>query len=890
MTDKPADELQALGSDNSPEARQTGQQQQKGLTDDRRLDLENVVRTADGSYNSLYNPSLGKAGSPYSRSVQPTAWQPSALPAPQLIFDTLLSRENGGFKPHPNGISSVFFYLATIIIHDIFRTSRDDPGVSLTSSYLDLAPLYGANQDEQNTIRTFKNGKLKPDSFCEKRTHGFPPGVNCLLVFFNRYHNWVVERLAMINERNRFSQPSRTQDSDMRKRALENLDNDLFQTGRLIVCGLYVNIILHDYLRVILGLNQTASTWSLDPRMDTDTEKIPRGGGNQCSFEFNLLYRWHSAISQRDEKWMDAHLESLLRGPEDRMGAPDPHIFATFEQSVPSEPERRTFGGLTRGPDGRYSDSDLARIWVESIEDAAGAFGPNNIPRALRMIEVIGINHARALRVATLNDFRKYFGLLPYACFEHITSDPAVAQRLQALYGQPDMVELYPGLLSEDAKPLMIPGSGLCAPYTLSRAILSDARLQRESRYSFDRSRTLSPQIHVSNPLAVKEILRSDAFGGDSWRHQLTYLMGKPNHQMGPYGDAIDFEQRRARLEKTIFCPSLEKEFRNLFSQSSRCIYLEAEEIGGLPQTLQIDLVACFADAIPINFVGHLLPLPLKSHEDVDGAHTPRNLHSTLVSIFAVLFLRLDPVLLYNIRIGAQPIAASVGDSLETEISNVPALMLLHDNEDHQSESQGPEKKLKKLGYEFIRKLLVAGVSVCQVAWVDIIPALAAFVVNQSRMLCQVVDYYLGPGIEYWPLLQKLAASDDHEHDDMLLHYALEAIRLNGNYSVFKTSDLAFNAEVYPRPNDILVTRPLDSYHFVGYGPNQALASPLSRFVLVSMFRAVARLKNVRKAPGPQGEIKTVDDGDAAGLDRYMDVFWREFSPSPVNMKLHFDA
>ncbi|RBQ85803.1 hypothetical protein VDGD_20799 [Verticillium dahliae] len=148
----------------------------------------------------------------------------------------------------------------------------------------------------------------------------------------------------------------------------------------------------------------------------------------------------------------------------------------------------------------------------------------------------------------------------------------------------------------------------------------------------------------------------------------------------------------------------------------------------------------------------------------------------------------------------------------------------------------------------------------------------------------------------------------------MLLHYALEAIRLNGNYSVFKTvnrdsdvqghsqplkvgdklvirySDLAFNAEVYPRPNDILVTRPLDSYHFVGYGPNQALASPLSRFVLVSMFRAVARLKNVRKAPGPQGEIKTVDDGDAAGLDRYMDVFWREFSPSPVNMKLHFDA
>lgn len=38
-------------------------------------------------------------------------------------------------------------------------------------------------------------------------------------------------------------------------------DNDLFQTGRLVVCGLFINIILHDYLRIILGLNRTKSTW-----------------------------------------------------------------------------------------------------------------------------------------------------------------------------------------------------------------------------------------------------------------------------------------------------------------------------------------------------------------------------------------------------------------------------------------------------------------------------------------------------------------------------------------------------------------------------------------------------------------------------------------------------
>jgi hypothetical protein len=45
-----------------------------------------------------------------------------------------------------------------------------------------------------------------------------------------------------------------------------NYDNDLFQTARLINCGLYVNIILKDYVRTILSLNRTGTLWDLDPR------------------------------------------------------------------------------------------------------------------------------------------------------------------------------------------------------------------------------------------------------------------------------------------------------------------------------------------------------------------------------------------------------------------------------------------------------------------------------------------------------------------------------------------------------------------------------------------------------------------------------------------------
>jgi Animal haem peroxidase len=68
--------------------------------------------------------------------------------------------------------------------------------MNLTSSYLDLSPLYGRNEKEQTAMRTFKDGLLKPDCFSSKRILGFPPGVGVMLIMFNRFHNYVVTQLA----------------------------------------------------------------------------------------------------------------------------------------------------------------------------------------------------------------------------------------------------------------------------------------------------------------------------------------------------------------------------------------------------------------------------------------------------------------------------------------------------------------------------------------------------------------------------------------------------------------------------------------------------------------------------------------------------------------------
>jgi linoleate 10R-lipoxygenase len=342
----------------------------------------------------------------------------------------------------------------------------------------------------QDSVRTFKDGMLKPDTFADKRLIGMPPGVCVLLVMFNRFHNHVAEHLAAINEGGRFTKPSASQDASRDSTQWKKQDEDLFQTARLVTCGLYINITLVDYVRNIVNLNRTNSTWTLDPRkeMGIDAGTRPgaeRGTGNVVSAEFNLCYRWHSCISERDERWMQEFYGQVF-GKQTTTMKPRELVssFADFDKSIPEEPLERVFGGFRRESDGRFRDGDLVHCITAAIEDCAGAFGAKNVPKAMRPVEILGILQGRKWNVAGLNEFRKHFGLKPYKTFEDINSDPQVAGQLKHLYQHPDYVELYPGIVAEEAKEPMTPGVGIAPTYTISRVVLSDAVcLVRGDRY-----------------------------------------------------------------------------------------------------------------------------------------------------------------------------------------------------------------------------------------------------------------------------------------------------------------------------------------------------------------------------------------------------------------------
>ena len=356
-----------------------------------------------------------------------------------------------------------------------------DQTKSKTSSYLDLSPLYGSNQEMQNSVRTFKDGMLKADSYADKRLIAMPPGVSVMLIMFNRFHNQVAEKLAAINEAGRFTKPSEGLSGDDATAAWNKYDEDLFQTARLVTSGLYINIMLVDYVRNIVNLNRCDTTWTLDPRQEMGInagtkDGAERGTGNIVSAEFNLSYRWHSCISEKDERWIQELYGDILGDGYESMSTPElMRALGQFARTIPEDPAERTFGGFVRGEDGKFDDDDLVECITSAIEDPAGAFGARNVPRVMKPVEVLGILQGRRWNVAGLNEFRKQFGLKPYEKFEDINPDEDVAASLRALYQRPDNVELYPGLVAEEAKEPMVPGVGIAPTYTISRVVLSDA-------------------------------------------------------------------------------------------------------------------------------------------------------------------------------------------------------------------------------------------------------------------------------------------------------------------------------------------------------------------------------------------------------------------------------
>jgi len=113
-------------------------------------------RRHDGGGNNPHNPEMGKAGSPYARNVPPSKPKGPNLPDVEDVYEALLKR-NGPFRPHPSGLNRLFFSFATIVIHECFQTSRADPWINETSSYVSTSRVSFSSRHFWLFARWFEN-------------------------------------------------------------------------------------------------------------------------------------------------------------------------------------------------------------------------------------------------------------------------------------------------------------------------------------------------------------------------------------------------------------------------------------------------------------------------------------------------------------------------------------------------------------------------------------------------------------------------------------------------------------------------------------------------------------------------------------------------------------
>ena len=223
-----------------------------------------------------------------------------------------------------------------------------------------------------------------------------PPGLFTWALLWNRNHNWISEQVLVHGKDDaRFAMVPSASDGEGTKL----LNDHLFETARLINGNTFVTAVLTDYVRQLLGVNREKSAWTLPIASNFSSPaqaNISGATGNQCSIEFNFIYRWHSALSQEDGRWVDSLFQKLRSkepiekpGKDQNVTVPISNSHETYivvaskatlarEPYFPLDPEVRRNAKTQRFPDGA-----LASFINQATSYHAGAFGGHSRPRDL---------------------------------------------------------------------------------------------------------------------------------------------------------------------------------------------------------------------------------------------------------------------------------------------------------------------------------------------------------------------------------------------------------------------------------------------------------------------------------------------------------------------------
>lgn len=335
----------------------------------------------------------------------------------------------------------LFMSFAQWLTDGVLRSSYTDRRKTDSSHQIDLAQIYGGSELETKLLREKDGGKLKLDSngyfpllFNKDGEHDYsgmsyveteinqsisqisnsidsndPGAINLsdykkslratglktgtlsvgnlmLSTLFAREHNRVCDELLKVY-------PSLTSDQT-------------FHYARNITTVRALQIILKDYIGFITGKDH----YSLDPKL----AKSMKSSGGWIPIEFNLLYRWHSAIPGK------------------------------FSISNDKELDWRT--GVSE-----FENYGLDRLIQEAATKNCGDISLKNTPSFLIPAEQNMIQMSRFWKLGSYADYCRAFQMPVAKSFYELTEDIEVANMLNKLYGygKVENLEFVVGIFAE---------------------------------------------------------------------------------------------------------------------------------------------------------------------------------------------------------------------------------------------------------------------------------------------------------------------------------------------------------------------------------------------------------------------------------------------------------
>lgn len=363
------------------------------------------------------------------------------------------------------------------------------------------------------------------------------------------------------------------------------------------------------------------------------------------------------------------------------------------------------------------------------------------------------------------------------------------------------------------------------------------------------------------------------------WNDGLGFVMGPAGEKFCLGGDSAFHRKQKEIMHKLIYRDAWHTHVRAFYEQATlRLLREKSCTIAGIKQ---VDLTRDVGNLAHVHFAANMFSLPLKTVDNPKGIFTEHELWMAMSVIFTAIFFDFEPSKSFGLRQVARHLADTLGSLIEANVKSVIFTKFASRFLDSLRENDTP---LSDYGIHMIRRLSETGMTAHEMAFSQIMPTAVAMVPNQSQVFTQIMDYYLGDGISHLPHIQQLALDNSEESEAILQRYVNEAIRLNGTFGSYRRSQTshvftdngrqvqvepgdkvfcsfvgaARDPNVFPDPDRVRLDRPLDSYIHYGVGDHTCLGKEASIVALTAMLRIMGRLKNLRRAPGPQGQLKKV--------------------------------